>query len=106
MSKKPTNWNANDTMTARQICQLHGSCGCLLCSRWVHSRTGRWLWQNNQSVQDLRFHTKPKKLPDGMPSIRISSPLIELCNGPQGEFEEGKTTVVSQYGGTASRSAA
>lgn len=41
-----------------------------------------------------------------MPSMRISSPDIELDNGPNGDEEEGSTTVVSQYGGTASRKAA
>lgn len=55
---------------------------------------------------DVQFQTKPNILPLGIPSIRISSPLIELCNGPQGELEDGRTTVVSQYGGTASRRAA
>ena len=55
--------------------------------------------------EDVRFQKKPKKLPDGMPSIKISSPLIELDRGPNGEPEDGSTTVVSQYAGTTSRSA-
>jgi hypothetical protein len=55
---------------------------------------------------DLQFQKKPKKLPVGIPSIKISSPLMELDKGPNGDDEDGSTTVVSQYGGTASRSAA
>jgi hypothetical protein len=52
------------------------------------------------------FQKKPKKLPDGIPSIKISSPLSDEVRGPKGELLEGRTTVVSQYVGTASRKAA
>jgi hypothetical protein len=48
------------------------------------------------AARNSRFQKKPKKLPVGIPSINISSPLIELDNGPNGEFEDGNTTVVSQ----------
>jgi hypothetical protein len=45
---------------------------------------------------NVLFHMKENKLPTGMPSMRISSPDMELDNGPKGDDEDGSTTVVSQ----------
>jgi len=69
--RKPTNWNENDTITACQLGHRTGS-GSLL------------------------FQRKPKKFPEGIPSMRISSPLREEVRGPNGELLDGSTTVVSQ----------
>lgn len=80
MRRKPTNWKDTETITAK-------------------GQLGNTWWR------DVQFQKNPKKLPEGIPSISTSSPLIEEDKGPKGELEEGRTTVVSQYVGTASRRA-